>query len=39
MEDAGGDELLMQNIAAKFASVKTWSKADDLLNLIITLKN
>ena len=39
MEDVGDDELLMQNIAAKFASVKTWSKTDDLLNLIFSLKN
>ncbi len=39
MEDVGDDELLMQNIAAKFASVKTWSKADDFLNLIFSLKN
>ena len=39
MENAGDDELMMQNIAAKFASVKTWSKTDDLLNLIFSLKN
>ncbi len=39
LKNVGKDELLMQNIAAKFASAKTWLKADDLLNLIFSSKN